>query len=85
MRVRLTASLRVGQLTLRNSARVSIKYRAMGFLVCCRRATLCFATDTPLAAYLRLKRRLDQRRYLEAGEAGIEPATYGFGDRCSAN
>ena len=21
----------------------------------------------------------------QAGEAGIEPATYGFGDRCSAN
>jgi hypothetical protein len=34
-----------------------------------------------------LKHRLVKAvfRFLKTGEAGIEPATYGFGDRCSAN
>lgn len=36
-------------------------------------------------AYSHLGTQLIASRYLLARMTGLEPATYGFGDRCSAN
>ena len=77
--VNCVACLRVGQLTLRNSAIVSRKYRTIpgDFL---REAV--FATFF----LLRIARRRPRAAscFGQTGQAGIEPTTPGFGDRCSA-
>ena len=91
MIVRFVASLRVGQLTLRSSPMVSFIYRRIAFG--CWRVfflTSFFATRYSLNKLISIfgygqnAARIDGVARIQAGQAGIEPTTPGFGDRCSA-
>jgi hypothetical protein len=83
--------LRVGQLTLRSSPMVSFIYRRIAFG--CWRVfflTSFFATRYSLNKLISIfgygqnAARIDGVARIQAGQAGIEPTTPGFGDRCSA-
>ena len=73
--VELTRSSRVGQMTLVNSDRTSLrKVLILSHIPVCRYPPLYPPADGAMA-----------KGGKTAGLAGLEPATAGFGDRCSTN
>ncbi len=98
IKVKLVASWRLGQLTFFNSTRVSFKYLITMFsFLAVAFATGPFSRNGKIMNPLGLLIGQSRHRLITqgsrdgvliathlAGQAGLEPATYGFGDRCSA-